>query len=71
MLIDVLPVAGTEFQAADELDELGMQPENALFKYGGFARLFDLLVDFLGDPLHRFLDAGGMNAAVRDQPLQR
>ena len=54
-----------------ELDELGMQPEDAHFEHGVLARGFDLLIDLFGDLFHRLLDAGGVDAAVRNEALER
>ena len=48
-----------------------MQPEDAHFEHGVLARSFDLLIDLFGDLFHRLLNAGGVDAAVRDEALER
>ena len=70
MLIDVLSVACSVFESAEQFDEFRMQSENAHFKHGSFAVFLDLLVEFLADFFHRLLDAGGMDPAVADELFQ-
>ena len=48
-----------------------MQAEDAHFKHGILACGLDLLIDLLRDLFHRLLDAGGMDAAVRNEALER
>ena len=67
----VLAVAGAVAHPAQQTDELGMQAVDVGLKHGAFAFGLDGGVDFLlrlGDHL---FDAGGVNAAVLNELLQR
>ena len=67
VLVHVLPVTRPVFEPAEQLDKFGMDAEDADLEHRRFAVFLDLLIEFLSDLFHRFLDAGGMDAAVVDQ----
>ena len=67
VLVHVLAVAGTVLEPAEQLDQLGVQAEDAHFEHGGLAVFLDLLVQLFADLFYRLFDAGGVDAAVADQ----
>ena len=71
MFQHVLPVAGAEFQPSQQFDEFGVQAEDAAFEHRALSRVFDLLVEFLSNLLHRLLDAGGVDSAVLNELFER
>jgi hypothetical protein len=71
VLKDVLAVARSPSHATDELHELRMQTVNTCVVRRLLASLDDLRLDFLARFVDDFFDATWMNAAVRDQLLQR
>jgi len=68
MVEDVLRIAVTEVEAAEELDQVGAQGRQAGLSHGFVAEAEDGLVHFLGDLRHNLLDARWMNPAVLNQP---
>ena len=67
----VLAKAGAVLQAADELDEVGVQAVDAKFHHGALALPLHLQLKVVAALLHRLLNAGGVDAAITDQALQR
>ena len=68
---NVLTVRGTVLLASKNLDQLGVQIVNAGLIAGAFALFADSTVNFLARLFHHVLNAGGMNAAVHNELLQR
>ena len=66
----ILAEAGAVLQAADELDEVGVQAMDAKLHHGLLALALHLQFQIVAALLHRFLDAGGVDAAVADQAFQ-
>jgi len=71
VLEHVLSVAGAVLHAAQELDELRMDRVQVGFKHRLLAGLADLVLHLAAGLLHDLLDAGGVDAAVGDELLQR
>ena len=71
MLQDVLSVRGAVLETAERLDDVGMQVVNAHVESSLLAGLLHLLVDVTRRLLEHLLDAGGMDAAVGDEVLER
>src|SRR3990170_2317072 len=71
VLQQVLPVRVTEAQPAEELDLLRVQAVHAGFERGPLHLLADALLDLALGLLYHLLDAGGMDAPVGDELLQR
>ena len=67
----VLAKAGAVLQAADELDEVGVQAVDAKLHHGTLALPLHLQLKVVAALLHRLLNAGGVDAAITDQALQR
>src|SRR5262245_3261153 len=67
----VLAVAGAELQAAHQPQDVGMQIVQPELEGDRGAFLAHLLVGFVLHLLHDLLDAGRVNAAVGDEPLDR
>ena len=67
----VLAVGGAVLQPPDQLDEVGVQAVDAQVHDRFFALALHLQLKLAAALVHRFLDAGGVDAAVRDQALQR
>ena len=67
----VLAKAGAVLQAADELDEVGVQAVDAKLHHGALALPLHLQLKVVAALLHRLLNAGGVDAAITDQALQR
>ena len=67
----VLAKAGAVLQAADELDEVGVQAVDAQLHDSALALPLHLQFEVVAALLHRLLDAGGVDAAIADKALQR
>ena len=67
----VLAVAGAELQASHQAQHFGMEIEEPELEGGRLAFLADGLLHLGLDLLDDLLDAGRMDAAVGDQPLDR
>ena len=67
----VLAVAGAVAQPADEFDQFGVDGVDAQLHDGALPLLLDDVIDIGLGFLHHLLDAGGMDAAVLYQALQR
>ena len=67
----VLAKAGAVLQAADELDEVGVQAVDAQLHDSALALPLHLQLEVVAALLHRLLDAGGVDAAIADEALQR
>ena len=68
---DILPVAGAVAHPAEQADQLGMDRADRSFQHDPLAVLLDLGVNLALGLVNHLLDAGGMDAAVVDQPLER
>ncbi len=66
----ILPKAGAVLEPADQLDQVGVQAMDAQFHHGPLAFPLHLQLQLAAALFHRLFDAGGMDAAVADQPLQ-
>ena len=71
MLEYVLTVAGAVAQAAEDLDELGIEPVDTDLEGRAFAGLLDAGLDLRLGLFDHFLDAGRMDPAVADEALER
>ena len=71
MLEYILPVGGSVFESAQNLDQLRMQIVNADLEGRLFAFLLDDRVDFLGRLFDHFLDPRRMDAAVYNELFER
>ncbi len=71
VLQHVLAVAGTVLHAAEQAHELGVDAVNVRLEHGALALGLDGGVDLLLGLGDHFLDAGGVDAAVGDELLQR
>ena len=67
----VLAKAGAVLQAADELDEVGVQAVDAQLHNSALALPLHLQLEVVAALFHRFLNAGGVDAAIADKALQR
>ena len=67
----VLTVGRAVFLTAEQLDELGVQVVHAGLERGALALLLDDAVDLLAGLFDQILDAGGVDAAVGNELLQR
>lgn len=66
----ILPKAGAVLEPADQLDQVGVQAMDAQFHHGPLAFPLHLQLQLAAALFHRLFDAGGVDAAVADQPLQ-
>jgi hypothetical protein len=71
MLKQVLRRPRTKTQFAEQAAEIRVQAADAEIEGGLIAGFFALLLDVIRRLAHHFFDAGGMDAAVRDEPGQR
>ena len=71
MVEHVLAVAGAVTQTPQQLDQLGMDAVHAGFDDGALAFLLDGGVHLAARLLDRLFNARGVDAAVRNQALQR
>ena len=71
MVQNVLTVRGTVLLTTQNLYKLGVQVVNAGLVAGALALLADGAVNFFPRLFHHVLNAGGMNAAVHNELLQR
>ena len=67
----VLAKAGAVFQAADELDQIGMQAVDAKLHHGLVAFALHLDFQLAAALIYGLLDAGRVDTAIRNQALQR
>ena len=67
----VLAVTGAVAQAAQQLHQLVVNAAQAHFQHGALALLLDGGLHFPAGLFHRLLNAGGMNAPVGNELLQR
>ena len=70
MAQDILAEAGAVFQAADKLDEVGVQAVNAQLHNGLVALALHLDLQLAAALVNGLLDAGGMDTAVSDQAFK-
>ena len=70
MLEHVLGIAGAVLELAQKADQFRMDAVDAAIEGGLLADLADLDVEFLLALFDDVLDAGGMDAAVGDEPFQ-
>jgi hypothetical protein len=67
----VLPVAGAELEAAEQLHELGVERPDVRLEHGLLPHLDHVLVDIRLRLVEGLLDAGRVDAAIGEQPLER
>ena len=67
---DILAETGAVFQAADKLDEVGVQAVNAQLHNGLVALALHLDLQLAAALVNGLLDAGGMDTAVSNQALK-
>ena len=70
VLEHVLAVGGAELQAAQQLDQLGVQAVDVGIEGGLFALLPDALLHLAAGFFHHLFDAARLDAAVQDQLFQ-
>ena len=66
----ILAVAGAILQAADQLDQIGMQAVDTKVHHSLFALALHLNFQFAAALIHGFLNAGRVDTAIGDQALQ-
>ena len=71
VLEEVLPIAGAVLHLTDETDQLGVHAVDTEVDHGPLTGLHDLLLELLLRLLDHLLDAGGVDAAVLYQLVER